>query len=228
MKIIPSKNKIIKSNIYIIILSLVLTTLIINALAHIIKDVFANSDILNFTLITFQQIFLVLWIWYFIKKNIFPNFKKLFKLPSIKVLFLEITKTYFYLIMFGILLGVLKYNLNLEIPGFSQQKDILGLFPQSGILFYLTLLNATVIAPIIEELIFRGALLTNLCKKYSNLTSILISSLIFSLIHFQPEVFGAIFLISLLLSRLFLKTNSLVAPIMFHILNNTLKTILTL
>jgi len=163
-----------------------------------------------------------------VKSKVIQKFKSLFKLPSLKVLFVEIIKTYFYLILFGLILGLVKYNFSLEIPGFSEQQDILGLFPKEGILFFITILNATVIAPVIEEIIFRGALLNNLLTKFSIKKSVIVSSLIFSLIHFQPEVFGAIFVISLLLSRLYLKTGSLIAPIVFHILNNSLKTIISL
>jgi uncharacterized protein len=228
MQIIPIKNKFIKSNINIIILSLVITTLFINSIAYLLKNTFLNTEILNFALLSMQQGVLVLWIYYFIKKGVIKNIKKIFVIPKTTLLIAEILKTYLYLFAFGILLGVLKHSFGVEVPGFSEQKNILALFPSTGILFYFTIINATLFAPIIEEVVFRGALLKNLCEKYSDTTSVILSSIVFSLIHFQPEVFGAIFVISILLSRLFLKTNSLIAPILFHIINNLLKTIISL
>ena len=228
MQIIPTKNKFIKSNINIIILSLVITTLFINSIAYLLKNTFLSSEILNFALLSLQQVILLIWIYYFIKKGVLKNIKKLLVVPKPTILVIEVLKTYLYLFAFGILLGLLKYSFGLELPGFSEQQNILQLFPSTGILFYLTIINATILAPIIEEVIFRGALLKNLCAKYSNTSSIILSSIVFSVIHFQPEVFGAIFIISVLLSRLFLRTQTLIAPILFHIINNLIKTIITL
>jgi len=228
MEIIPSKNNFLKSNIYIIILSLVLTTIFINCVGVLVEPYFNDKQNFNFALIVLQQMLLALVIYYFIKHKVINKIGELLKVPDIKLLFKEISKTYFYLIGIGIFLGVFQFYFSASIPGFNQQMDVFSLFPSKGILFYLTIFNAAIIAPVLEEFIFRGALLKNMLNKYSKSTSIIFSSAIFSLIHFQPEVFGAIFLISVLISNLFLKTNSLIAPILFHILNNTIKTVISL
>lgn len=41
-------------------------------------------------------------------------------------------------------------------------------------------------APVLEELIFRGMMLEGLLKKYSPVTSIIISSILFGVAHLNP------------------------------------------
>jgi len=228
MKIIPRTNQILKSNIYIIILSLVFTTVFINIAGLVLSSFIENQEILNFSLISFQQIVLIFISFLFIKKQIIKITNPKLTLKKCLLIFFEILKTYFYLMLFGVFLSILKLNFKISLPGFSEQQDILKLFPQSGPLFYMTIIKATILAPILEEIIFRAGLLKNLMSKYSTYSSVIVSSLIFSLIHFQLEVFGALFVISLLISRLYIKTGTIIAPVLFHIINNSIKTIISL
>lgn len=228
MKIIPRTKEILKSNIYIIILSLVFTTLFINIAGLVLNALIDNQEILNFSLISLQQLVLIFISSVLIRKHIISINNPKLNLDKCLVICFEIIKTYFYLILFGVFISILQLNFKINLPGFSEQQDILKLFPQSGPLFYLTIFNATILAPILEEIIFRAGLLKNLMSKYSTTSSVIVSSIVFSLIHFQLEVFGALFVISLLISRLYIKTGTIIAPILFHIINNSIKTILSL
>ncbi len=228
MKIIPRTKEILKSNIYIIILSLVFTTLFINIAGLVLNALIDNQEILNFSLLSLQQLVLIFVSFLLIKKQIIKIANPKLTFKRCLLLFFEILKTYFYLILFGVFISILQLNFKINLPGFSEQQDILKLFPQSGPLFYLTIFNATILAPILEEIIFRAGLLKNLMSKYSTTSSVIVSSIVFSLIHFQLEVFGALFVISLLISRLYIKTGTIIAPILFHIINNSIKTILSL
>ncbi|MBP2834252.1 CPBP family intramembrane metalloprotease, partial [Aquimarina sp. U1-2] len=61
------------------------------------------------------------------------------------------------------------------------------------------ILNATkiiLIVPIVEEFVFRGIILKLINFKYSTLTSLIISSTLFSLIHFNPLSFSLITLVT--------------------------------
>jgi uncharacterized protein len=85
----------------------------------------------------------------------------------------------------------------------------------------LILNTATIIAaaPVLEEILFRGFLLNRLWFKYGLLKGIIFSSVLFGLLH--VEVIGGI-VFAIVVSLIFVKTGSLVGPIVAHISNNTI------
>lgn len=74
-------------------------------------------------------------------------------------------------------------------------------------------------APVLEELFFRGILFQLMVPHYSKTRAVVILSLLFGLLHFDP--LGAV-LFALLMSVIYIKTESLFFPILLHILNNAL------
>lgn len=87
---------------------------------------------------------------------------------------------------------------------------------------WLGILTVAVFAPILEELMFRGAITRTLLKKYNPTKAIILSALIFGIFHLNPvQIFSAT-LIGLLLGWIYYKTASLVPCILIHILNNSL------
>ena len=78
-----------------------------------------------------------------------------------------------------------------------------------------------IFAPICEEIIFRFGLYEKLNKKFNIGISILITSIIFSVIHFY-KLDGIIILltISTIWNYAYYKTNNLLYPIIFHFLHN--------
>lgn len=96
---------------------------------------------------------------------------------------------------------------------------------QSG---WLGILCVAMLGPILEELLFRGAVTKVLLKKYNPLTAILISGLIFGIFHMNPaQVVGAT-LIGFILAWIYYKTHSLIPCILIHIMNNSLSVYLAL
>ncbi|MCI0660039.1 MAG: CPBP family glutamic-type intramembrane protease [Acidobacteria bacterium] len=81
----------------------------------------------------------------------------------------------------------------------------------------LDILIVVVIAPIIEEIMFRGILLNRWISKWGMRKSILVTSLIFALLHF--DVLGA-FLFAICMAILYFRTRTLLIPIAAHALNN--------
>ena len=108
------------------------------------------------------------------------------------------------------------------LPNWMEQTfDIL----QSG---WLGILCIAVLGPILEELLFRGAITKVLLKKYSPVKAILISGLIFGIFHINPaQVVGACFS-GFLFAWLYYRTGSLISCILIHILNNSLSVYLAL
>jgi len=82
---------------------------------------------------------------------------------------------------------------------------------------------AIVFAPILEEFLFRGYLLNRWTLRLGAIPAILLSSFLFAILH--PDVLGA-FIFAVMMSLLYMKTRSLIAPIVVHAANNTFAVIL--
>lgn len=81
-------------------------------------------------------------------------------------------------------------------------------------------LKVAVVAPIIEELIFRGLLLHGFRKNYNGFVSVFMSALLFSLFHLNPWQMPATFILGMLLGWVMLRTNNIFLAILGHSINN--------
>ena len=85
--------------------------------------------------------------------------------------------------------------------------------------FIIVFIYACVIAPILEELLFRGYAI-NLFKKYGKKTAILISACMFGITHAEfMQILPAIFC-GIVLGILYIKTNDIKVCIACHMINN--------
>ncbi len=73
---------------------------------------------------------------------------------------------------------------------------------------------------IIEELIFRGIIQRGLVNKYNVKKGIIVSSILFAVIHLNPNQIVPIFLLSLIIGYVYYRTNNLIYPILIHFFNN--------
>ena len=112
-------------------------------------------------------------------------------------------------LLFGIISPISEL---IPMPDFFKDA-FLYMAKQSGFFSFLLLVIA---APIFEELIFRGIILDGLLKKYSPVTSILISSIIFGLAHLNPWQFVTGFLIGIFAGWIYYKSRSLSLVIIIH------------
>lgn len=87
---------------------------------------------------------------------------------------------------------------------------------------YGAILKVVVMAPIIEELIFRGVIMHGLMKNYSKFTAVFVSALMFALFHLNPWQFPATFILGILLGILMVRTKSIYLCITGHAINNGL------
>jgi len=92
------------------------------------------------------------------------------------------------------------------------------------------LFTVSVIAPITEEIIFRGAILRRMLQssKQSPWMAIVCSAVLFSAGHVFPVMIVNAFFIGLLFGWLYFKTRSLLLTITLHLANNTLYSIVLL
>lgn len=77
-----------------------------------------------------------------------------------------------------------------------------------------------VLGPIVEELLFRGAITRELLRRYTPSQAILASGIIFGVFHINPAQVIPAMLIGFLLAWLYYRTHSLVPGILIHVLNN--------
>lgn len=92
----------------------------------------------------------------------------------------------------------------------------------------LMLSAAVVLAPLAEEVIFRGILLPGLAQHMKTASALVISAALFGLFHVPSHGIGAIMpaLLGLVFGWARLRTGSLAAPILLHAANNLLVTLL--
>lgn len=89
-------------------------------------------------------------------------------------------------------------------------------------------LLAVVVAPIAEELIFRGYLYGVLRKYTGRLSAILLSSLLFAAIHLHAPSFAGLFILAVVLALVYERTGSLWAPIAMHAVFNAVSVFLAI
>ena len=90
------------------------------------------------------------------------------------------------------------------------------------------ILAIAVAGPVLEELLFRGAITKALLKQYDPAKAILISALLFGVFHINPAQILPAFLIGILLAWTYYKTGSLIPCILMHVLNNSLSVYLSI
>lgn len=111
----------------------------------------------------------------------------------------------------GVLLS--KFGLPDTSPDFSLNGSVL--------FNTFTFISVVILAPIFEELIFRGMILQVL-SKYNKVFAILVTSLLFGLLHLNMTQAVPAFFMSLILCYMCLKTDSLLVTILAHAGNNLL------
>lgn len=105
---------------------------------------------------------------------------------------------------------------SVPMPEFMKEV-FLEFTSQNGIFSFISIV---VVAPIIEELIFRGIILDGLLRKYSPVKSIVISSFLFGILHLNPWQFIGAFIIGLFSGWVYYRTKKLSLSILIHLVNN--------
>lgn len=91
--------------------------------------------------------------------------------------------------------------------------------PQNLYEFFMVILTACIMAPILEEILFRGVLM-KLLSPYGFLTSAIVSSLGFSMLHLSPQGFFVILFLGFILASIRYISGSVFACMVFHAFSN--------
>ena len=139
--------------------------------------------------------------------------------PDVKLLRFGFRKTDPALVLWGVI-TVLATTLVIE--------PLLELFPSRWLewlgdqmkLGGWMMLTTVVVAPILEEILFRGILQESLTRKYGPWRGILIASAIFGIVHGIPQQALNAFFVGAMIGFIYYKTQSLIPCILIHALNN--------
>ena len=120
------------------------------------------------------------------------------------------------LLAFGVIYA---YFSNLLFVGGDIKNDLL--FFRDSPLAFLVALQPFIIGPILEELVYRGVLMTSFFDKSKFFLDCLLSAVLFSVAHlssygFSLDVFRGYAVMGLVLALLFRKTRSIYPPILVH------------
>lgn len=115
----------------------------------------------------------------------------------------------------------------LLFPMSEFMKEIFNEAFGGEISFIGSLIGVIIVAPITEEILFRGIMLKGLLKRHSDLTSILVTALLFAILHFNIYQFVGALIAGIFLGWLYSKTNSLLLCIIGHATYNSIGYILS-
>lgn len=207
-----------------------LTYIILTILIILISDleIFSKSEFLTgyFWEIVFSSLLLI-WFIYGIKRHrldlsfLLSDFKKK---VSWKETFSLVGIHFLFIFGFVFLLYVVLYFAKPEWvdPLLNEMPFAADTLKDKIMLFIL----ACILAPIVEEFTFRGVILNRLRKRWGTLVAVIVSSVLFGILHFETAIVGAI-LFGVLLAVLYLKTNNILVTISVHFFNNLLANLLS-
>lgn len=113
-------------------------------------------------------------------------------------------------------------SLTLLISDIPMPDFINDAFEELAVSPIILILSVAVVAPIYEEIVFRGILLKGMVKKINPAMALIISALFFALVHMNiPQGINA-FLLGIVIGAIYLNTGSIYLSIFAHFVNNIL------
>lgn len=172
-----------------------------------------------YSIVTFALYLIMFFVYNKINKVSFKAVNLKFKMPW---------HTYLIAIAIGVisLLGI-NYFIGatdnfLEFIGYPVNQGLPLVNPTSFPLYLLAVLLMAVLPAIYEELMFRGIILHGLRSRFSEWGAILLSGLMFALMHGNLQQFVYPFILGCIMGWIVLRTGSLVSSMIVHFTNNFL------
>jgi membrane protease YdiL (CAAX protease family) len=109
------------------------------------------------------------------------------------------------------------------VPGEEMQAGVNQLIksvPKTPLNHVLLFTTIAVVAPMLEELLFRGYLQSSLMRHMKPWVAIAVASAVFGAIHMQPLAFPMLMMLGAAFGYLYYRTGSLKTNIILHMLNN--------
>ena len=125
-------------------------------------------------------------------------------------------------LLFHLVLHLLGHQPSLQEVAFAIADE-----PNRWMRIYFVVL-AVGLAPLFEEVLFRGLLLPVLARRYGTWAAVLVSAFLFAVIHGHLPSFVTLFALSAALSAAYILSGSLLVPITMHALFNAITTAILL
>ena len=187
------------------------------------KNEFFGLEVASILGSYFSIIIILVIIEYYYKESIY-NYLKITKPP--------IYKTLEYILIFIYWIFAIGYIAEkFKLAPLNEGGDFALSLLTSETNLLLLFLAIGVIQPIFEEILFRGFLFTHFERKWGAKISIIVTAIIFTIVHFQYNfmILGLVlFPMAILLGVSRWKTNSLIPAIIIHCVNNSLTLAVTL
>ena len=124
--------------------------------------------------------------------------------------------------LFGLQFFMNEISLNVDklLPPPSWFMELFNRIFESDFGIWGGIFRVVILAPVVEELLFRGVIFSGFQRNYHAFWAIFLSALLFALFHLNPWQFGPTFLLGLILGWVRLRTGSLLAAIFTHALHN--------
>lgn len=124
----------------------------------------------------------------------------------------------YYLLLLGLLVGagIIAMSLGVDVPanpdGESGGTEMLNVIGN----FWLTFAVSVVLAPIIEEIVFRGVLFPAIKRRYGLMAGVMVSSLVFTLVHINPVQMISVLPLGIYLAIMYHRTGSIYPGMALH------------
>ncbi|WP_223703380.1 CPBP family intramembrane glutamic endopeptidase [Sutcliffiella deserti] len=124
----------------------------------------------------------------------------------------------FFLALFGQAIAAqIQHQLFGIEPGSQNTQDIMGFVMAAPIMIF----AITIAGPILEEIIFRKIIFGSLYKRFNFAVGLIISSLIFAVVHQDFKHLLIYFVMGGIFAFLYVKTNRIIVPIIAHVAMNS-------
>lgn len=179
---------------------------------------FANNNLLGMTIFSGVLIVIVFFVIFRLRK---ADVKKEWKLCCFKIkdVVLPIIVAFSYSFVFALI----TYNIELENSVMIRNSAEYYSGVCSGLGLVLMIMNLLIVAPISEEIVLRGIVYTRVEKTTNPVVAIMVSSLLFGLMHIMAGgpvlVIGAM-LMGVVFGLIYYKTNSLLICFIAHSIAN--------
>jgi len=142
----------------------------------------------------------------------------------LRIILLKVLGLYAITWVVNICYALALYNYGFTPPETDVYSKLLG-----QVTWYTLILNlilAGILAPIVEETLFRGVIFGSLQAYFGKWTAAVLSAVVFSTLHFQAYGFFPRFVLGMVLVYLYDKYKSLYPSVALHALNNIVATLI--
>ncbi|MEE9166632.1 MAG: type II CAAX endopeptidase family protein [Candidatus Neomarinimicrobiota bacterium] len=207
----------VRAAVSVVIMSIVLSVLLTSGAAFLLQNNGGGTFIRPVTLIFGESVLLVPVFIFLARRT--NNIRRVLRINAVPATTLGIT------VIFSLGVVVWADEVDRLITSVFPPPDWLPqlLRADDPVSLLLIFLGAVILAAVAEEILFRGFLQSVLENHWKNVTrAVLITSLLFAVIHFNPSGMIQIYLLAILMGYLAWRTNSVFPSIVMHGINNGL------